>query len=247
MSGMERKGERNEKTKERKEWKGEELQRKLVGASAGILERCGGVWLMRKIGVALVIVAVVGLAFWAGIHDVRVRHAGLKLHKEDEVTLTKADGTGGSGGMQGAELMNKPAPAFTLTDLEGKKVSLADFKGHPVVVNFWATWCGPCKLEMPWFEEMNAKYKDKGLVILGLSQDDGTPKDDIEKAAKKIGVTYRILLPDEKVPKAYGGVDYLPETFYVSAKGDVVRVNSGAPPSKDEIEANIQKTIEAGQ
>jgi hypothetical protein len=98
---------------------------------------------------------------------------------------------------------------------------------------------------MPWFEQMNAKYKDKGLVILGLSQDDGTPKDEIASAVKKIGVSYRILLPDDGVAKAYGGVDYLPETFYVSAKGDVVLTNSGAP-SKDEIEANIEKTIAAG-
>jgi thiol-disulfide isomerase/thioredoxin len=204
--------------------------------------------LARRIGVALVMVTVVGLCVWAGLYHIHVRHAALHLERENEVTLTKTGNSlsdSGSSGMQGAELVGKAAPAFTLTDLSGKKVSLADFKGHPVVVNFWATWCGPCKLEMPWFEQMNAKYKDKGLVILGLSQDDGTPKEEIASAVKKIGVSYRILLPDDSVSKAYGGVDYLPETFYVSAKGDVVLTNSGAP-SKDEIEANIEKTIAAG-
>jgi thiol-disulfide isomerase/thioredoxin len=195
-------------------------------------------------GVALVMVTVVGLCVWAGVYHVMARHAALQLQRENEVTLTKTADSGSGSGMQGAELVGKPAPAFTLTDLSGKKVSLAEFKGHPVVVNFWATWCGPCKLEMPWFEQMNAKYKDKGLVILGLSQDDGTPKEEIASAVKKIGVSYRILLPDDSVSKAYGGVDYLPETFYVSAKGDVVLTNSGAP-SKDEIEANIEKTIAA--
>ena len=71
------------------------------------------------------------------------------------------------------KLEGKAAPGFTLLDTSGKKVSLADYKGKPVVVNFWATWCGPCRLEMPWFEEFSAKYKDQGLVVLGISEDDG--------------------------------------------------------------------------
>jgi thiol-disulfide isomerase/thioredoxin len=165
------------------------------------------------------------------------------------VTLTPAQPAGGDEGApdaEGASLKGKAAPNFTLVDLVGKKVSLADFKGHPVIVNFWATWCGPCKLEMPWFEQMYGKYKPQGLVILGLSQDDGTAKGDIAAAAKKIGVSYPILLPDDGVAKAYGGVDYLPETFYVDAKGKVVEEVAGAP-SLDEIDADIRKTIAAGQ
>jgi peroxiredoxin len=197
--------------------------------------------------VAWLIVVGVVLLFWAGVHNLRERRAAMQKARQNEVTLTTAS-PGGDDAMPdgtGAALQGKVAPNFTLVDLAGKKVSLADFKGHPVIVNFWATWCGPCKLEMPWFEQMYGKYKPQGLVILGLSQDDGTPKQEIAAAAKKIGVTYPILLPDDKVSKAYGGVDYIPETFYVDAKGRVVEQVAGAP-SEDEIDANIRKTIQAG-
>lgn len=146
---------------------------------------------------------------------------------------------------EGENLIGKQAPAFTLKDLSGKKVSLANFKGHPVVVNFWATWCGPCKLEMPWFQEFSAKYQPQGLEVLGLSQDDGASAEDIATAAKHIGVTYPILMPDESVAKEYGGVDYLPETFYIDRAGKVVQVTAGAP-SKDQMQALIEQTIAAG-
>ena len=191
-------------------------------------------------------VLVVALLVWAGVHNLRERR--LAMQNVPQAMLVKGGDAGDSGsgaGMpdaQGAVLLGKAAPAFTLLDLSGKKVSLADFKGKPVIVNFWATWCGPCKLEMPWFQEFYAKYQPQGLVILGLSQDDGTPKDEIAAAAKHIGVSYPILLPDDSVAKKYGGVDYLPETFYIDRKGKVLLTSAGAP-SKDEMEANIQKTI----
>jgi thiol-disulfide isomerase/thioredoxin len=202
---------------------------------------------VRKTAVLAAILLVVGLMAWSGIHNLRARRAEMQRTQEKVITLTKQTPEADSGGPDagGVTMKGKIAPAFTLVDLGGKKVSLAQFKGHPVVVNFWATWCGPCKLEMPWFEEMNQKYKGKGLVILGLSQDDGTAPDEIAKAAKKIGVTYPILQPDDAVPKLYGGVDYLPETFYVDTKGTVVEETAGAP-TRDEIEAKVKKILPAG-
>ena len=192
---------------------------------------------------------VLGLLFWAGWHNLRERRLAMQRAQDKIVTLTKSSpeysNNSGAPDGEGASLKGKTAPAFTLVDLSGKKVSLAQFKGHPVVVNFWATWCGPCKLEMPWFEEMNQKYKDKGLVVLGLSQDIGSAPDDIAKAVKKTGVTYTILQPDDNTPKLYGGVDYLPETFYVDAKGTITEETAGAP-TKDEIEANVKKILPAG-
>ena len=101
-------------------------------------------------------------------------------------------------------MMGKVAPPFTLVDLEGKKVSLADYKGHPVVLNFWATYCGPCKLEMPWFQDLENKYKAQGLVVLGLDQDDGMAAKEVAAASKRVGVTYPILMPDDS------GVEELP-------------------------------------
>jgi peroxiredoxin len=100
---------------------------------------------------------------------------------------------------------------------------------------------------MPWFQEFSGKYKNQGLQVLGLSQDDGASRDDVSNAAKKIGVTYPILMPDEKIAKKYGGVEYLPETFYIARDGKVVDVTAGAPPGgKDQMEALIRKTIAAG-
>lgn len=190
-------------------------------------------------------IALIAVLFWAGVHNLRHRR---QLAESNHVALIPAQPASDNAGppdAEGSELRGKDAPAFTLTDVTGKKVSLADFKGHPVVVNFWATWCGPCKLEMPWFQEFSGKYKDQGLQVLGLSQDDGASSKDVSDAAKKIGVTYPILMPDEKVAKKYGGVDYLPETFYVARDGKIVDVTAGAP-SKDQMEALIQKTIAAG-
>jgi thiol-disulfide isomerase/thioredoxin len=190
-------------------------------------------------------VVVLGGMFWAGWHNLQARRAAMQRTQDKIVTLTKnspEETNSGAPDGAGASLKGKPAPGFSLVDLSGKKVSLAQFKGHPVVVNFWATWCGPCKLEMPWFEEMNQKYKDKGLVILGLSQDNGTDVAEISKSAKKVGVTYPILQPDDNVSKLYGGVDYLPETFYVDAKG-VISAESAGAPTKDEIEANVKKIL----
>lgn len=193
--------------------------------------------------------AAIALLFWAGVHNLRARRAAIEAN---HIELQSTDGSLTPGNadnaappdFQGANLRGKPAPAFTLTDTDGKKVSLSDLKGHPVIVNFWATWCGPCKLEMPWFQEFATKYKPQGLVILGLSQDDGISPAEVAHAAKKIGVSYPVLMPDGKdiVAKSYGGVDYLPETFYVDRSGTVVSVNAGAP-SKDQMEAEIQSIV----
>jgi thiol-disulfide isomerase/thioredoxin len=197
----------------------------------------------RRLGVLGAIVAVLVLLVVAGAWNLRARRLAMQQTQQKVITITKESPEfNGEPDAQGASLKGKVAPAFSLVDLDGKKVTLAQFKGHPVVVNFWATWCGPCKLEMPWFEQMNQQYKDKGLIILGLSQDTGTDVAEISKAAKKIGVTYSILQPDDTVAKLYGGVDYLPETFYVNAKGVVVEETAGAP-TKDEIEADVKKIL----
>lgn len=154
-------------------------------------------------------------------------------------------GVGDDGEGQLPKLQGKPAPGFTLVDLDGKTVSLSDFKGKSVLVNFWASWCAPCKLEMPWFEEFSKKYAGQGLVILGVAADDAG-KNVIAGVAKKSGITYPILLKDDKVEDAYGGVGYLPESFYVDKTGTVTLVTAGlndGQGGKDEIEAHIKKLI----
>jgi len=203
---------------------------------------------MRRIGVLAAMVVLVGLLVWAGVYNLRQRRAAMQ---HAQIVLVK-DGTNppaasGSGSddasvFGGESLKGKVAPGFTLVDLSGKKVSLADFKGHPVVINFWATYCGPCRLEMPWFQEFSGKYQPQGLVVLGVDQDEDMPRDQVAAGAKKTGVTYPILMPDKGIAKSYALGDYLPQTFYVDKNGTVVEESVGTP-SKDEVEANIRKAV----
>jgi thiol-disulfide isomerase/thioredoxin len=191
---------------------------------------------------------VVGIALllWAGWHNLRERRLAMQKAQESRVVLTPSQGDqGDQSESDEPHLRGKAAPAFTLTTLDGKKVSLSDYKGRAVLVNFWATWCGPCKIEMPWFEEFEKQYAAQGFEILGVADDVDAGKDAIAKVAQKTGVTYPILLADGKVEKAYGGIDVLPMSFYVDRNGVVVEQTAGLG-SKDEIEAHIKKTIASG-
>jgi thiol-disulfide isomerase/thioredoxin len=203
---------------------------------------------MRKLAVLAVMIVGITLMIWAGVHNARERKIA---QQEADARQVIQLGKGGSaeGGSEGdgteAMLTGKPAPEFTLVDLNGKKVSLKDFKGKPVMLNFWATWCGPCKLEMPWLEQFHQQYGPQGLVILGIASDDA-PKTIVESTAKKLGVTYPILLTDEKVEKPYGGVESLPESFYVGRDGKVLIETAGmrdGQGGKDMIEANLKKIM----
>jgi thiol-disulfide isomerase/thioredoxin len=224
--------------------------------------------------VVAVMVVGISLMLWAGWHNLRERRLAMQRAQESHVALTPDKG--GQGGdsaadsgptLEGSTLAGKAAPAFTLKTLDGKKVSLSDYKGKAVLVNFWATWCAPCKIEMPWFEEFEKQYASQGLVILGVVDDVDAGKDMIAKTAQKAGVTYPILLSDGKVGDAYSGVDakgqpvgmeYLPMSFYVDKNGVVVAETAGLAAkstkdesdelknAKNEIEKLIKKTIASG-
>jgi len=189
--------------------------------------------------------AAVGLMVLAGVRNLRGRRTRLQqgqiVMKATKDNSEKTDSFTSLGSPSPEDdLRGKAAPAFTLVDLAGKKVSLADYKGKPVVIDFWATYCAPCKLEMPWFEEFTAKYKDRGLVVLGVDQDDSAGKDEVALAAKRVGATYPILMPDKKISSNYKLGDYLPQTFFVDKNGTVVEEVIGGR-SKDEIEADVKK------
>ena len=206
----------------------------------------------RSAGVIAAVVVLFTLLIWAGVHNGRQRKLDMQKAQESHATLQSgtAGPTAGAGETDAdsiPKLEGKPAPAFTVMDLNGKKVSLADYKGKPVLVNFWATWCAPCKLEMPWFEEFRAKYASQGLEILGISMDDDTvSKEEISRTAKKAGVTYPILLGNDDLGKLYGGIEFLPMSFYVGKDGNVV-VQTAGLGGKDQVEAAIQKLLAAGK
>lgn len=135
------------------------------------------------------------------------------------------------------------APDFTLETLDGRSMRLSDLRGKAVLLNFWATWCGPCKIEMPWFVELQNEYGPQGLQIVGVAMDDSS-KEDIAKFAKDMGVNYPVLLGKEAVGDAYGGVPALPESFFISRDGRIVDKILGLRGRSD-IEDSIKKALEA--
>src|SRR5271167_2328521 len=139
---------------------------------------------------------------------------------------------------------NVPAPDFELATLDGRKVKLSDFRGKAVLLNFWATWCPPCKVEMPWFEDLQKQYAQDGLVVLGVAMDDTAPAT-IAKFASDLGVNYEVLLGTDKVSDDYGDVQYLPTTFYIGRDGAIVDKMTGLLDRKD-IEQAVKKTLNTG-
>ena len=140
---------------------------------------------------------------------------------------------------QAAEhLDRKPAANFTLADANGAKVELAAYKGKVVLLNFWATWCGPCKVEIPWFVEFNKTYKDRGLAVVGVSLDDDGWKSVKPYLAEK-KIDYTVVVGNDAVSKSYGDVDSLPTTFIIDRDGRIAFTHMGLV-GKDMYEAEIR-------
>jgi len=119
------------------------------------------------------------------------------------------------------------APDFSLKSVpDGKEVQLSSLRGKAVLVNFWATWCEPCKIEMPSLVDLQKKYGPQGLQIVGVAMDDADDKE-ISTFAHKMGVNYMVLRGTEKVGDLYGGIDHLPMTYYLDRSGKVVDETEG--------------------
>jgi thiol-disulfide isomerase/thioredoxin len=113
-----------------------------------------------------------------------------------------------------------PAPTWRLQDLTGKTVTSDEFKGKVVVVDFWATWCPPCRAEIPGYTELQSKYGKDGFIIVGISLDQAGP-DVVKSFADKNGINYQIVMGDEAVVTAFGGVEGIPTTFLIDRSGQI--------------------------
>ena len=200
------------------------------------------------ISAVLFILAVFAWAGWAN-WELRKQAAERALASAAQGQLVP-DAAGGEPDSL-SPLKGKPAPEFALEDLSGKKVSLASYKGKAVLINFWATWCGPCKIETPWLIELRNQYAAQGFEVLGVSTDDldrddkqklADEKKEIARSVEHLQIPYPVLIDGASLSTPYGGLDAMPTSFFVDRNGTVVAAQMGLT-SKDDIEANIRKSL----
>ena len=140
------------------------------------------------------------------------------------------------------EKERKLAPDFSLKDSSGKTVKLSEYRGKVVLLNFWATWCGPCKIEIPWFIDFQQQYKDRDLVVLGISMDeDGWTS--VKPYVEQKKINYRVAIGTEELSTLYGGVDALPTTFMIDRAGRIASTHLGLV-SKSEYQTEIQDLLD---
>jgi peroxiredoxin len=121
------------------------------------------------------------------------------------------------------------APEFVLTDLDGRTVRLSDFQGKVVLIDFWATWCGPCRMEVPHLKELYGRYSDRGFVLVGISLDTAGPGV-VRAFVEKHKIPYPIVMGDQKTARAYGGVTAIPTAFLIDRDGRLVKKYVGYKP-----------------
>ncbi|HEY1767301.1 MAG TPA: TlpA disulfide reductase family protein [Terracidiphilus sp.] len=190
---------------------------------------------------------------WAGWANWEYRQQAAEKVLASEASGELVPDPAGGAAVYVSPLKGKMAPAFVLQDLNGKEVSLASYRGKALLINFWATWCAPCKIETPWIIELRNKYAGQGFEVLGIDTegDDLKPSDQTGLAKDKAAIAqfvqqekvpYPILVNGDSISTPYGGLDELPTSFFVDRKGTVVAAQLGLT-SESDIEGNIKKAL----
>ncbi len=199
------------------------------------------------LAVVIFVIGLLSVAGWANWKNRRQAAAALSAQQSQATLVADSAGIG----HMTSPLVGKPAPNFTLTTLSGKKVSLADYKGKAVQLNFWATWCAPCKIETPWLIDLEKQYSAQGFEILGVSFDDldkddakllAKDKAEIARGVEQLKIPYPVLLDGDSIAKAYGDTDVYPTSYFIDKSGTVVAASFGLT-SKSDLEDNIRKAL----
>src|SRR5215469_11902977 len=137
----------------------------------------------------------------------------------------------------------QPAPAFNLESIDGTRFSSKALEGNVALVDFWATWCGPCIAEIPRWNELFVRYQGKGFVVLGVTIRSGWGSD-IRPDAKKLKIAYPVVVGNDNVEKGFGGIWGFPTTFLITRKGQIYKKYTGMYPQQQaQLEADIQKLL----
>ncbi len=177
---------------------------------------------IKRTAPAILAVLAAGLIGWTACSTGSVR-AGTRLKASDA---------------------RKEAPDFALRDSDGRLVHLKDYRGKVVLLDFWATWCGPCRVEIPYFTEFERSNKDRGFAVLGVAMDDDG-WESVRPFLKELSVNYRVVIGDDKTSDQYGGIEALPTTYLIDRDGRIASTHIGLTPKK-EFENAIEQLLQDG-
>jgi cytochrome c biogenesis protein CcmG/thiol:disulfide interchange protein DsbE len=135
------------------------------------------------------------------------------------------------------------APDIQGRDADGLVTKLSDFRGKVVLLDFWATWCPPCKLEIPWLIDIERKNKDRGFAVLGVSMDD-EGWEVVKPFMKEVGLNYRVVIGNDATAEMYGNVESLPETFLIDRAGKIAAIHIGLA-SRKEFEDEVAQLLDS--
>ena len=142
-------------------------------------------------------------------------------------------------------LTGDAAPDFAIPSLDGHTVRLSGFRGHPVLLNFWATWCAPCRVETPWLVELDRRYRPDGMQVVGVSLDDAGSEQAVTKFTKDFGMKYDVLSGNSSLADIYGGVPFLPQSFFIDRTG-IIRKTTVGVITKADLESAAKELLIAG-
>ena len=194
----------------------------------------------RRVLIVAIVCICFALILWSGYEN-HFGHAATVVHSR--ITTAEPAAESQTDAVT-SPLLGKPAPGFALRDLEGHRVSLADYRGKAVLINFWATWCAPCQVEMPWFIALQQKYAAQGFTVLGIDQDYPQDLPKVPGFAKQMKLNYPVVYGDKQTYDAYGCCDYLPMSYYIDREG-TVRIATIGLGDRDRMEAYVRRVLQA--